>query len=77
MNTTITIPKEVKFLLEQLHQHGWEAYVVGGCIRDSLLGKSPDDWDITTSALPLNERGAFPASLCWIPACSTAQSRLF
>lgn len=60
MNTTITIPKEVKFLLDQLHQHGWEAYVVGGCVRDSLLGKSPDDWDITTSALPLQTKEALP-----------------
>ncbi|MCI9576370.1 MAG: CCA tRNA nucleotidyltransferase [Clostridiales bacterium] len=60
MNTTITIPKEAAFLLEQLHRHGWEAYVVGGCVRDSLLGKPPDDWDIATSALPQQTKASLP-----------------
>ena len=67
MNTTITIPEEVLFLLEQLHRHGWEACVVGGCVRDSLLGKSPDDWDITTSALPQQTK----AALSGIPVLDT------
>ena len=35
-----------------LNDSGYEAYIVGGCVRDSFLNKSPNDWDITTSALP-------------------------
>jgi len=48
----INIPKKIKLALDKLHEAGYEAYVVGGCVRDSLLGKEPDDWDITTSATP-------------------------
>jgi len=48
----IDIPNKIKLALDKLHQSGYEAYVVGGCVRDSLLGKEPDDWDITTSATP-------------------------
>lgn len=40
------------FLIEQLEKQGYEAYVVGGCVRDSLLGSLPKDWDICTNALP-------------------------
>ena len=39
-------------ILDTLHTHGYEAYAVGGCVRDTLLGRLPDDWDITTSARP-------------------------
>ncbi len=46
------IPAEVSMLLERLKSNGFEAFVVGGCVRDSLLGLSPADWDICTSALP-------------------------
>ena len=48
----IFIPKEVTGLLEALENKGYEAWVVGGCVRDSLLGREPQDWDVTTSALP-------------------------
>ncbi len=48
----ICLPNEVETLLEQLNQAGHSAYVVGGCVRDSLLGLTPGDWDICTSALP-------------------------
>lgn len=48
----ICIPKEVKHVLELLTNAGFEAYAVGGCVRDSLLGKTPHDWDICTSARP-------------------------
>lgn len=48
----ITLPKHVSSILAVLNAHGYEAYAVGGCVRDSLLGRTPDDWDITTSALP-------------------------
>lgn len=48
----IKIPYEVGLILNTLTDQGFEAYTVGGCIRDSLLGKTPQDWDICTSALP-------------------------
>jgi poly(A) polymerase/tRNA nucleotidyltransferase (CCA-adding enzyme) len=46
------IPDEVFFCLDSLHQQGFEAYIVGGCTRDFLRGKSPADWDLTTNAEP-------------------------
>ena len=55
----IKIPKEVNYILETLFDAGYEAYVVGGCVRDSVLGKEPDDWDITTNALPLEVKSLF------------------
>lgn len=48
----IEIPKKAYKILNALENAGYEAYVVGGCVRDSLLGIKPDDWDITTSATP-------------------------
>jgi tRNA nucleotidyltransferase (CCA-adding enzyme) len=48
----INIPKEVESALNILHSKGFEAYIVGGCVRDSILGLSPSDWDVTTSAKP-------------------------
>ena len=48
----ILIPQAPKKALNILNENGYEAYVVGGCVRDSLLGDSPKDWDITTNALP-------------------------
>lgn len=59
MATDIKLPQKVKIILEKLSNHGHEAYAVGGCIRDSLLGKTPQDWDITTSAKPLQVKGLF------------------
>lgn len=56
----ISLPKDVAFLLETLNQNGYEAYIVGGCVRDSILGRQPQDWDITTSALPEQTKGLFP-----------------
>lgn len=49
---TIQLPPSAALVLERLHQAGFAAYVVGGCVRDSLLGRTPGDWDITTDALP-------------------------
>ncbi len=49
---TIRLPDDVKFIIDRLHDAGFEAYAVGGCVRDSILGREPDDWDITTSAKP-------------------------
>ena len=55
----IIIPEEVNYILETLFEAGYDAYVVGGCVRDSILGKEPDDWDITTNALPLEVKALF------------------
>jgi tRNA nucleotidyltransferase (CCA-adding enzyme) len=46
------IPTGVRLALDRLDRAGYEAYIVGGCVRDSLLGKTPTDWDIATSATP-------------------------
>ena len=46
----LEIPKNAETILHILENAGYEAYVVGGCVRDSILGRNPDDWDITTSA---------------------------
>lgn len=48
----LQIPSKVAVILDALRTHGYEAYAVGGCVRDTLLGRLPDDWDITTSARP-------------------------
>ena len=48
----IKIPEEAEKIIEKLNKSGFEAYAVGGCVRDSLLGKEPQDWDICTSARP-------------------------
>lgn len=48
----IALPKKVTLIIENLQMHGYEAYAVGGCVRDSILAKRPEDWDITTSAKP-------------------------
>lgn len=56
------IPKEVKDVVAKLEKSGFEAYVVGGCVRDLLLGVKPKDWDITTSAKPEEILELFPES---------------
>mgnify|MGYP000936060468 FL=1 len=48
----IIIPGEVVTALDILQNNGFEAYIVGGCVRDSIMGKKPSDWDIATSARP-------------------------
>lgn len=55
----ISLPKEVKHIIDILTQNGYEAYAVGGCVRDSILGRVPGDWDITTSALPQQVKALF------------------
>lgn len=55
----IEIPQGAAWVLEQLRDAGYEAYVVGGCVRDSLLHRMPDDWDITTSAKPEDTKRIF------------------
>ena len=58
----MTIPKEVKNIIEKLEKAGFEAYVVGGCVRDFLLGIKPKDWDIATNATPEQIQKIFPDS---------------
>ena len=55
----IQLPEKVRQIIETLQSHGYEAYAVGGCVRDSLLGRVPGDWDITTSALPEQTKTLF------------------
>jgi tRNA nucleotidyltransferase/poly(A) polymerase len=56
------IPKEVKFVVDELKKNGFEAYVVGGCVRDFLRGIEPEDWDVTTNAKPDEIQRIFPKS---------------
>lgn len=56
----MVIPEAVKEILRQLNHHGFEAFAVGGCVRDVLLGKTPKDWDITTSASPWQVKNFLP-----------------
>lgn len=58
----ITLPENVKFIINKLEAAGYEAYAVGGCVRDSILGREPNDWDITTSAKPLETKALFKKS---------------
>ena len=59
----IQMPEDVKYILEKLNSAGYEAYAVGGCVRDSILGRIPDDWDITTSAKPEETKALFPKTI--------------
>lgn len=55
----LRVPPGVRMIIEKLNAYGFEAYAVGGCVRDSILGRVPDDWDITTSAKPEEVKGLF------------------
>ena len=55
----IQIPAAAQEIVEKLCEHGYEAYLVGGCVRDMLLGREPGDWDITTSAKPEEVKAVF------------------
>lgn len=59
----IDIPEGALKVLTQLHKEGYEAYVVGGCVRDSIMGRCPNDWDITTSALPEEVKACFDRTI--------------
>ena len=48
----IFMPKDVKFLIDKIYEHGYEGFIVGGCVRDSILNVLPNDYDITTNAKP-------------------------
>lgn len=55
----IKLPEKVQYILRTLLENGFEAFVVGGCVRDSLLNKVPKDWDITTNANPQDIKNMF------------------
>lgn len=60
----INIPQNAEYILKSLQNEGFESYVVGGCVRDSIMRKTPLDWDITTSALPEKTTEIFEALGC-------------
>ena len=59
----INIPKSARHIIDVLYSNGYEAFVVGGCVRDSLMGIEPKDWDITTSASPMEIKRLFPRTV--------------
>lgn len=59
----IKLPDNVAHIIERLEGAGYEAYAVGGCVRDSILGREPNDWDITTSALPEQVKELFSRTI--------------
>lgn len=59
----INIPDDVNFIIKTLNDAGFEAYAVGGCVRDSVLGREPNDWDITTSAKPEEVKRLFKVTI--------------
>lgn len=60
---TISLPEKVRYIINTITKAGYEAFAVGGCIRDSILGQIPDDWDITTSASPHQVKRLFAWTL--------------
>lgn len=62
-NIQIKLPETVGTILKTLRDAGFEAYAVGGCVRDSILGVTPKDWDITTSAIPLETKALFKRTI--------------
>ena len=62
-NMQIQLPEKVKYIINSIEEAGFEAYAVGGCVRDSVLGRVPNDWDITTSATPYEVKKVFPRTI--------------
>ncbi|MCM1091856.1 MAG: CCA tRNA nucleotidyltransferase [Muribaculum sp.] len=62
-NIRISMPQKAKYIIKTITDAGFEAYVVGGCVRDSILGREPEDWDITTSARPEQVKALFPRTI--------------
>lgn len=60
----IKIPKNINFVLDTLEKAGFEAFIVGGCVRDTLLGNKPDDFDVNTNALPDTVVSLFEHTVC-------------
>ena len=62
MLETVKIPREIRLIIKKLKENGFQAYIVGGCVRDILRNKKPNDWDITTNAKPSEIQKIFPKS---------------
>lgn len=62
-NIRIKIPPRGQAIIDAITNAGFEAYAVGGCVRDSLLGREPEDWDLTTSATPKQVKAIFPRTI--------------
>ncbi len=60
MKAALAVPEEIQAIHKALSDAGYEAYLVGGCVRDMLLGREPKDWDITTNAKPEHIQALFP-----------------
>ncbi len=59
----IEVPEKAKYIIDTITDAGYEAYAVGGCVRDSILGREPADWDVTTSATPEQVKALFPRTI--------------
>lgn len=57
------MPDDVSYILNLLEQHGFEAFIVGGCVRDSIIKRNPQDWDIATSAKPQEVKNIFQRTI--------------
>ena len=67
MTPSMTLPQPVSYILDKLTENNHKAYIVGGCVRDILLNKTPKDWDITTSATPEEVTRIFKEDYTVIP----------
>ena len=63
MEFSIRPPQNVLYILDVMRDNGFEAYAVGGCVRDAVLGRAPKDWDITANAAPAEVKGLFSRTL--------------
>ena len=71
MEVDILLPAPVRSILSTLQQQGHSAFAVGGCVRDSLMGRAPHDWDVCTSA-PGRSKRRFPGNVFRRRAYATA-----
>lgn len=60
----ISLPPKVKYIIDKIHENNFEAYIVGGCVRDAILGIKPNDYDITTNATPKTIKNIFRGFKC-------------
>lgn len=63
MDVVVELPEKVKYIIDKLSHSGYEAFAVGGCVRDVILGRMPNDWDITTSATPEQVKSIFKRTI--------------